>query len=87
MINKESWDVREQLVQHFHILQSIIDYYKSKFAALEELKTSIIDDPAKKAALKALLDQDADNPMTLVTSKYLTAKANATALVDIIPKV
>lgn len=86
MINKESWETRDGLLAAFNILQSIIDYYKSKFAALEELKTTILDDPVKKAALKVLLDQDADNPMTSMVSKYLTAKANRDALVDIIPK-
>lgn len=86
MITKESWDTRDGLLAAFNILQSIIDYYKTKFQALEEIKTMILDDPVKKAALKALLDQDADNPMTLMISKYMTAKANRDALVDIIPK-
>ena len=86
MITKESWETRDRLTQAFNLLQSIIDYYKSKFEALEEIKAKILDDPVKKAALKALLDQDADNPMTLIVSKYLTAKANYSALVDIVPK-
>lgn len=83
MITKESWETRDGLLAAFNILQSIVDYYKSKFLMLEELKTKILDDPVKKAALKALLDQDPDNSMAKMVDLYGKAKANYLALVDV----
>ncbi len=83
MITNESWETRDGLLAAFNILQSIIDYYKSKFLMLELLKTTILDDAVKKADLKSLLDQDPINSMAGMVSLYQKAKANNDALVDI----
>jgi len=77
MATQESWQTRERILLAFFHLQKALDKYGRVFAELEVLKVAVLDDPAKKADLKLLFDQDTEMSMTQLVAKYQKAKTVA----------
>jgi len=74
MATTESWQTREKIIEAFFYLNHYLDHYARKFAELEAIKIAVLDDPAKKADLKLLFDEDPSLSMTELVAKYQKAK-------------
>ena len=74
MATTDSWKTRADILEAFRMLSHFLDHYARKFAELEAIKIAVLDDPAKKADLKLLFDQDTEMSMTQLVAKYQKAK-------------
>ena len=70
MATTESWEARDAILSSYRNLKAHISNFKTDFAYLMEIKTTILDDATKKADLKLIFDQDSTISLPQVVTEY-----------------
>ena len=70
MATQQAWDDRKKIVDLFQRLQHHVEIFKKRFEEIEKFKTDVLDDPARKAEMKKLIDEDPDWTLTKIKDKY-----------------
>lgn len=74
MATKEAWRDRAVIIGMFGSLSDTIRNYLAQCQSLEQEKVAILDDPARKAEVTKLFNEDPDWPMAEVQAKYVEYK-------------
>lgn len=75
MATKESWANRAKLLAVLNSMDTYIQSIKTMFESLRQMKEEILDDPAKRADLKKIIDIDPDWTIESLQAKYIAFKA------------
>lgn len=75
MANEQAWQDRKTMIILFHNLQSSLKDFKDYAEEMEKFKIEVLNDPARKAELKKLIDEDPNWTLAKITSKYNEFKA------------
>ena len=70
MADQQAWEDRKKFIDFFQRLQHHIEIFKKRFAEIEQFKIDVLDDPARKAEMKKLIDEDPDWTLTKIKDKY-----------------
>lgn len=70
MATLEAWTDRETILSLFKGLKQSLDNFKIFAEALETFKVDVLDDPARKAELLKLIDEDPNCTLQDIQEKY-----------------
>ena len=75
MANLQAWQDRKTIIILFHNLQSSLKDFKDYAKDAEKFKNDVMDDPARLAEMKKLIDEDPKWEIQDLIDKYNEYKA------------